>query len=390
MSVVTVPVMMGLLAPGAAQADHAATYNIQVGHEFFDQGLPAESMSFFPQRLTVHAGDTLNFVGGFHTATMIPANTEVLSWVDDNAGGIGKDWSFVTENPDGGEENPFKLNNRVFFPPQDCGPAANPCTYNGNDVVSSGALFFHFEGEGPPGFHATVSDALQPGDTFWVVCLIHPRMRMKVTVVDDSEATSTQAEIDAEAATAQAQDFDAASALHNRLLNKRTKRVVDGRVVWDAYAGFDTSRFSLFAMYPRVVRPRRGQTVRWHFDQLNFEDHTVTIPRRRGVQISNSEPILCDPDDGVEGDETEPDFSQGFPPSCPEGSEIELIVTANFAFEQGNGRWTGAGDFESSGVRGAQFESDPYDVRFTKPRKKAYKYVCMIHTNMVGRVKVRS
>ncbi len=393
-------VMASMFVPSqSASANHNATLEIQVGA--FLEGAPAESMKFFPDDLTVHKGDTLKFVGEFHTATMLPTSvTDLDAWVADNATDLGDPYHLIQNNPDN-TPLPWKLaGDDPFFPRADCGSPDNPCSYDGGSVQDSGLLFNYAtfpDPQGPPvftGFNVTV-DA-NPGDVFWVFCRVHPHMAMMVTVAGPQDDSTSQEDIDAAAADTIEEDSAAASALHSSLLNMRESRPGPrGSRVWQAYAGFDTEDFSLFGMYPRRLKIRKGDRVEWHFDELDHETHTVTHPVRKALRVVNSEPILCDPNgDDESGGETPADFSEGFPPACPEGSAMEVIISTRFALESGDGVVRGQRDFENSGVGGVLGGSPArgfasYRLRFAKPARKAYRYLCMIHPFMRGRVKVR-
>jgi plastocyanin len=388
-----------LLFPAStATANHAATLEVTVGA--FHRGVPAESERFFPEEMTVHRGDTLEFVGEFHTATMLPASVgdteaDLDAWIADNAGEIGDPWHFITNNPDY-SPGPFKINGFTANP--DCGMPNDRCSYTGGSVLDSGVLFNYSDfSTNPPtinGFNVTV-DA-NPGDSFWVFCRVHgAEMHLKVTVVADNAASTTQQQIDDYKETTLAADRAAAMDLHRDLLTRReSTRRPNGTRVWQAWAGFDTEDFSLFAMYPRQLNVRRGDRVNWNFDQLHHETHTVTQPRQRALRVLNNEPIFCDPNgDDTSGGETPADFSQGFPPSCPQGSELEFIITETFLLPQGDGTVRRHRDFENSGVRGQLGDPPapgfaPYTLKFAKRSRKAYKYTCLIHPFMRGRVRV--
>jgi plastocyanin len=386
-----------LLPAMPATANHAATLEVTVGK--FHRRVPAESHRFFPAEMTVHRGDSLEFVGEFHTATLMPASVgdseaDADAWIADNAGDIGDPWHFINNNPDYAPA-PYKVNGFTRNP--DCGDANDRCSYTGSSVVDSGVLFTYSDfSTNPPtinGFNVVVDANV--GDSFWVFCRVHPHMRMKVTVVADTAASTTQQEINDYTETTMAADRDAAMDLHSDLLARHeSTRRPNGTRVWKAWAGYDTEDFSLFAMYPRRLNIKRGDRVRWRFSQLHHETHTVTHPTKRGLRVSNNEPLLCDPNgDDTAGGETQPDFSQGFPPTCPQGSELEFGITENFALQQGNQSVRRHSDFESSGLRGQLADPpaagfDSYSLKFVKPSSKAYKYICMLHFNMRGRIKV--
>jgi plastocyanin len=380
-----------LVAPIEAHAQTA--YRVQVGAALFNRsgGAPADGMRFLAPPMRVHQGDTIRFrARGFHTATLLPAGTDVSSWVEDNASGLSDPFSLVVLDPDEGTNaRPgIKANNAAIFPSDDtCGDAANPCPYNGQDVVNSGVPFES------PDFHVLI-DA-PPGSNVWVVCLVHAsNMRFRLRVVDDTAATTTQEAIDRYRARTVAKDADEANALHHRLLSRQTRhRTATGRLVWDAYAGYDGPGFSLLGMYPKRMVVKRGQVVKWHFQQMLYEDHTVTFPFKRGVRISNGVfTPACDPDgDAGPGPDNPPDTNQ--PPFCNDPSQLEFEIPAALAFPAGNTVHRSGRDFDHSGIEGSNFHAgkDPYRLRFAKvSRRKGFRYMCAIHGGfMSGRVIVK-
>lgn len=393
---------MGLLASFVvvppATADHSGDLTVQVGAPLFMNpgagGAPGDGMRFYTPTLKVHKGDSVTFdFQGFHTATMLEANTDVSKWVSENVEGFGKPWSFVQTDPDEGADG-RKFSTRVLFPSAfGCGSGDNPCSYNGTEVLNSGA----FDPTQPEAesyaFTATI-DA-NPGDTIWVVCLVHAHhMRFRIDVVTPAETATTQQQVDDFRDAKVAQDAEDANALHNKLLKRRSfHRTANGTKVWDAYAGFDAHNFSLLDMYPSKIVAKKGQKVQWHFSQLTNEDHTATFPRSKALEIANNSFVpVCDVDgDAGEAPDEEPNFED--PSLCPGGpQQIEIDVDPRFMPESGDGRLTSHSDLESSGVRGSthtEIGDAPWTVEFTKPSgKKAYKYICLIHPFMRGKVKV--
>lgn len=392
--VLAVTCMLGLMiSTGQPVAAETPSYSVQVA-EFMGVGpkcnpatgqkcTGAESMRFFGGGvLRVHPGDTINFHSeGFHTATLLPKNTDAFRWLDANSPPLDGPWSLVHTDPD----EDFKANNRVLFPSRrDCGTADNPCSYTGDEVLNSGVLVF---GD-PAGMTAKV-DA-QPGDFFWVICLIHPHMRMRVEVVAPTEPASDQATIDAKTAMQKALDHDWASSADARLRAKQTKHVTsDGKTVWDVFAGYDNHWVSLFGMYPKRLKIKKGQTVEFHFNQLIYEDHTTTFPLSTGLDVTNNEFFVpnCDPDgDSGTAADNPPDV-QG-PPFCSDPSQLEFDISDRAALPQGDGRFTGNRDYESSGIRGSAAVSNAsWDLRFAKVSPDSgFKYLCLIHPFMRGKV----
>lgn len=382
-------VVAAFLLP-VTSAGAATTYEIAVG--VFLEGAPAESMRFLPGTIDVHQGDTLHFTlsGGFHTTTFLPVGEGVVEWFDANATyGSSQPFAPVAANPDS-ESHSVKFGNSVLFPTSDtCGAPGQPaCSFDGTTVLNSGTpVFFGADLE----FSATVD--VGAGSSFWVVCIWHGSpMRMRVDVVAGSEPASDQAEIDAATAATIRQDTDTAAALHAKFSAKRTFHTrPNGTRVWDAWAGVGNRHLELFAFYPQTLRIDRGDVVQWHFDSLVTEDHTVTLPLDKGLEIVDSSLLVCDPDgDTGPGPDNPPDLEG--PPFCSDPAQLEIQIPSRFVFPRGDGRFRGR-DLENSGGRGANsqlFGGDGnYNVRFVaRSSAGGFEYVCLIHPFMQASVVV--
>jgi len=227
-----------------------------------------------------------------------------------------------------------------------------------------------------------------------VVCLIHPHMRMKINVVDNNTATTTQADIETAKAAQIAQDQDWGEATHNRMKARRSSHVgANGVRVWDAWAGIDNHWASLQQMYPRKLVLKKGETVRWRFDGLVYEDHTVSLPIPAIFQNLNFGGPECDPGDGADTPASEDPNA----PPCPSGSTFEFELSNDFLFGVGDGVLTrAADDYEHSGVRGANHTAAPfkgvssYDVKFARRSgDKPLRYLCFLHEKMGGKIVVK-
>jgi plastocyanin len=374
----------GVLSVGpAASAGHAAI-TIQVGSVL--RGAPAESMRFHaPDTITVHQGDRMTFdFHGFHTATLLPAGVGADDWLHDNANETGAPFAFVHSDPDDGTGE-YKDNfGFVVTPTQTtCGRGdQEACAYTGDAVLNSGA-------PQEPGETFTATINAEPGSTFWIVCLIHHNMRLRVKVTGDPATATTQETID-EARRAQvARDTDWARATHTKYSAKRTShRTASGRRVWDAWAGVDSRWVSLFAFYPKRLVIQRGDTVRWRFDSLVMEDHTVSMPVPSLFGNLVFDQAMCDPDtdSGAGPDTPAEETDQG--PVCPEGSQLEIDIGEQFWGGVGNGVLTGNRDVEHSGIRGSQAAhlvppaagQDSFDVKFMeRTGRRPVTYICFLH-----------
>lgn len=383
-------VMAAVLVPANnAVANHNATLTVPVGQ--YMETVPGESMRFFPDEMTVHRGDTLKFMGEFHTATVLPTSVDdPEAWAEQEAATPDDPYAFLKSNPDNSAFPLKLLGDNPFNPRTDCGSSDNPCAYDGQSVVDSGVLFSYaeFPEDGPPtftGFSVTIDE--NQGEVIWVICRIHPDMVMKVTVVANNEDTTTQADIDSYTADTMADDQAEAETLHESLSTTHASHIEDGKRVWEAYSGYDTEDFSLLAMYPRKLNIRRGDRVEWQFN-LTHEAHTVTLSNKKAKRLARrSFAEVCDPNgDDESGGETPP---TSFPPDCDPGVH-ESLVGGRMINPIGDGVVRSGRDLENSGVRGMGLSTDPYQARFVKKTTdKGLMYLCAIHPFMRGRVSVK-
>jgi plastocyanin len=365
--------------PSPAQAA-PTTLSVAVGGSSTVAGVGLEGMRFLaPPTFSVHPGDTISFrFQGLDTATLIPVGQSADEWAAENLEGPTAPYSFIIPDSDD-SDGAFEFNPKDAFPSDaTCGRTETPCAYDGNSVVNSGLSQVN------PTFDVTIN--AKPGVVVWVLSIMHVGMDMRVQVVDDSAASTSQAQIDSYAKTQLAADREAAATLIPKLRVATRHTVASGAKVWDAYAGFDEPGWALDGMFPSTLRIKRGDTVRWHFDQLLGNVHTVTFPRSRAVSLNAVFPDMkCDADPtDTAPDAPPPTFCSGGP------QNLELELSPATLFPHGPGKWSGTG-FISSGVRGPGAPTSlPYDVKFTHAStKKGYRYGCIVHgAMMTGRVVV--
>lgn len=398
-----------MLSPAStAIAAHGGNLSVQVGNPILvgencnpETGRRCrfgESMRFLAPALNVHSGDTITFdFAGFHTASLLPVGADFLAFRGSQTGGVGKPYSFVINDQDDTTEegapadkpavkaNPAVTNRHSGGTPADCGTTDNPCAYDGSQVVNSGVPL----GPGLESFSVTIN--ADAGESFWVMCFVHTHMFLRVNVVADTAATTTQEQIDSTKASLIATDQEWAEETDAKLLRARSSHVTSsGRRVYDVKAGVDSHFASLNAFYPRKLAVPKGATVRYHFDQLVYEDHTVTLPAPRAFDLfSEFFAFGCDPDgDAGAGPDTPP--GEG-PPCGGDFSQIEIDISSRAMWGMGNGIFTGRSDLENSGIRGAQFSSNFYDMKFrARSTKKGWRAFCLIHgPGMDNRVVVK-
>lgn len=357
-----------------------------------------ESMRFLAPALNVHKGDTLNFdFAGFHTATLLPAGQDALVFRGSQTGGVGKPYSLLRSDPDDTTEegapaekpavkdSPAAASRTIGGAPADCGTSDNPCEYDGSQVVNSGFPL----GPDLATFSTTVT--ADAGKSFWVICLVHTHMFLRVNVVADTATTTTQEQIDTTKASMIATDQEWAEETDAKLLRARSSHVASsGQRVYDVKAGVDSHWAALNAFYPKKLFVPKGATVRYQFGNLVYEDHTVTMPAPTAFDLfSEIFAFGCDPDgDAGPGPDTPPGDG---PPCGGDFSQIEVDTSSRVLWGMGDGVLTGATDLEHSGIRGAQFSSNFYDVKFrARSAEKGWKAFCLIHgPGMANRVVVK-
>jgi plastocyanin len=354
-----------------------------------------ESMRFLAPALNVHKGDTLTFdFAGFHTSTLLPVGTDFLVFRASMAGGVGKPYSMFKPDPDDStaegapadrpalKDNPAASTRTIGGAPADCGTADDPCDYDGGAVVNSGLPL----DQSLSSFTVTV-DA-DPGESFWVICLLHTHMNLRINVVANSAATTTQEQIDSTKASMIALDQEWANETDARLLRAKSSRMTANGRVHDVKVGVDNHFANLNAFYPTRLSVRKGETVRYHWNNLVYEDHTATMPAPSAFSLFDEFFVPgCDPD-GDTGAQPDTPFGEG-PPCGGDFSKIETDISSRVMWGTGNGNFTGRDDLEHSGIRGAQFSSNPYDVKFrARSGDRAWRVICLIHP-MDNRVVVK-
>ncbi len=402
--------LAALVAPATeAVANHNANLRVQVSNPILvgDNCNPntgrgcrfGESMRFLaPSPLNVHSGDEITFdFAGFHTASLLPVGTDALVFRGANRG-IDKPFSLLLSDPDDttaegatAQRPAVKANPAVTAPsiggaPVDCGAADNPCVYDGTEVVNSGLPF------GPPPVTFTVTVDADPGQSFWVMCFIHTHMFLRVNVVADTAATTTQEQIDTAAAQQIAFDQEWAEQTDARLLKRQSSHVTaSGKRVYDVKAGIDSHWANLNAFYPRRLVVPKGATVRYHFSELIYEDHTATVPAPNAFSLFDEFFVpSCDPDGDTGTGSDTPDPGTG-PPCGGDLSQFEVDISSRAFWGMGNGVLSGASDIENSGVRGAQFDNNPWDLRYRARSRDGWRVFCLIHgAGMSQRVVVRA
>lgn len=386
---------------GDALANHAGNLTIQVGAGLAER-LPGESLRFLaPYTVRVHRGDTVTFnVYTGHAATLLPEDESAQDWLDENWHGLNAPYSPLIADDESGE---YIDNFRMIDTPSDpaCGNAGEPaCEYDGRTVVHSGTVFSQPVEDGqesPESMTFTTTIDAQPGTRIWVVNLAYPTQRMKILVVANNDPATTQAEIDTARAQQLAADQEWAEAMDAKMRTKRTGHVgTDGTRVFDIWAGIDNEHASLNQFYPRKLKVKKGQRVRWHFSQLVSQVHTATMPIPGVFRLPEEYFGTFECDSPTEPDVPAPPPAEGEEPACPGGTTLEFEF-GQLLTGSGNNRWTGPNDVEHSGIRGATLQGltpplqgkAPFTVEMDRRTgQNPMQYLCFIHEGMGGAIKV--
>ena len=399
--------LLGAVAVGQPIA-HAAgetAYAVEVGHDlsFVPQsgGVASESMRFMAPEMNVHKGDTITFQGFFHTATALPVGEDPDEWIATNMALLAP---YSLAQPDDEGSTSLKFNDADVFPTGGftCGIGTAPaCEYDGTDVVNSGLLFISTTADPDTGALTggyTMTINANPGESFYLICFLHPNMRLKVNVIQTSENGTTQGDIDTYSQTTSLQDANTVKAIDANYSGlHQSRKIKNGHRLWQAWVGVDYGEVgggvTVFDIYPDKLNLRKGDKVKYNFDQNLFEIHSATSPPSQAYRLAGEFfSFQCDPDGSGSAADT-PANPDG---TCPAGTQLEIDSTAEALATIGDGKKTSASDFESAGVRGPFLpagitqQQNPWTETFTKPTgKKPAKYVCLVHPNMVNKVVVK-
>jgi plastocyanin len=128
-----------------------------------DQSNMTESTQFFPRTLTIHVGDTVTWIGGFHTVTFGPVALRDQLEMQRIASVQLKNGRTV-----------LAINPKISLP-------SGGATYDGTGFVNSGILFLRAgpNSKVPPSYSLTFTKA----GTYEYDCLLHPGMDGSITVL---------------------------------------------------------------------------------------------------------------------------------------------------------------------------------------------------------------
>ena len=303
--------------------------------------------AFFPQKVTIHVGDTVSFIRGMmpHTVDIPPVGGSDLPLLVTGALAAGvKDAA----------GNPFWFDGKV--PSLGLNPQLLPggpmnVSYDGTKRVESG----FFLGNGPaPVFNVKFTKA----GSYKVFCDIHYGMAGTVVVLPKSKPVPSAAQAKAALDRQVQADVKALKAA------AKIKPAANTVSVGSAGPG----GAELFAMFPSTLHVKVGTVVTFSMSRDTREVHTVTFGSQAYLTTLAhgllSDPLL-----------TQQDL---YPSDLPALGPIALSSTSH-----GNG-FANLGGLDRDGSTPLPASGQ---IRFTAPG--TYSYVCLIHPFMRGTIVVR-
>jgi plastocyanin len=353
------------MLPVAAQA---ATYTVAAGAPpkakmpaGFAQGL-YDSDGYYPgskKPLKIHVGDTVKFVGGFHTATFLgKASFSSLFLIQpDTTGGV-----YPAMNDAAGVPFYFGGQPKFVYGPS-LVPMGGKTVSNKTTTHNSGALFL----AGNKGYALKFTKA----GTYRYVCLIHTQMKGSITVAPASAEVPTPAEAAKQGLEEANADVDEAIYAHL----DRPSTVADPKnAVVEVGAG--NKRFSLFAFYPQALSVKAGTTVTFKMGGPN-EVHNVGFGPF-AVQMDFLRLTDFFPQGPTDPNQLSPAFIYGTDPA------VGGVYTYTGNTMHGNGLFaTPVMDLDARSPL-------PSEVKVNVPTPGVYTLICQIHPNMIAMLDVHA
>lgn len=313
------------------QADGSTVWRVQAGA--MDEAEMVEAMSFFPQEITINAGDAVFFDIGqlFHTVTFLAGEERPLLVIPDAAAGTP-----AVSGPR------FVANPAAAFP-------AGGNSYDGSTYVNSGLP----DPSAPP-FVVTFPKA----GTYEYLCLVHPQMKGSIVVQETGdELPMDQAAYD-QLGTEQAEALLEEGRQLGLQQEAATPTASTDGATHEVSAGVGSDNAEVLRFIPAEVSIKAGDTVRWTNRSMH-EPHTVTFLGGEAAP----ELILIEP-------------REGGPPTIV-FNPAAILPTEGDSFD-------GTG-LANSGILGdelAEMSADvprdtTFELTFTAPGE--YTYYCVFH-----------
>ena len=339
---------------------------------------------FFPRSLTVHKGQTIQFVlAGFHTATLLPKGASAVADLKNNAVAAA-DVDDAAANPGGQTHSQLRL--PAIMPTSfTCGTAANPCSFTGAAVISSGAPLA--PGGGP--FVVTIN---APVGVYTLLCRIHPGMTATIRVAPASVPATTAKALAAGVKSQVASDVKEGLLAEKQASGVSSSTLPDGHTLWMVNVGASSPsrHVAILEFLPGTLSVHPGDLVLWNSPAAN-EIHTVTFPG----DIHTDQVPLCE--DASTGTDT-PATPLHTPPLGPTDFACGTGPVGEIEFAPGNGVRTIADTttVSDSGVLGSAAARAAWGLPASAALSTwtigvsatalpgTYTFVCQIHAGMTA------
>lgn len=352
-------------------------------------GYHAFALAYFPNEVTVRAGDTVSFdpewTGEPHSVTMGAAVDAVIP----AAAALPR-----------GAEPPADLAKKfealpAMFPegPGDANQVAvNPCYLDSGEIPSDGTKACPktdqpaFDGkqvyynsgylDKSAKFDVKLADSIAPGSYAYYCNLHGAGMSGKINVVDADASIPTADEVNEQAKADKAKFFDKLDVLH---------KSVSEKLPYQAVAGFgspDIGPAAINDFLPAELKIKAGEKVTWN----SFGPHTVSFnaPEEAEYAVVKAKDGTFHMNPVALGPSNSPAVP---PPGAPEagGAETSGPPQPKETIDGGN---VDDKTFKSSGLLFNPGSPGYYAYTVTFPTAGTYAFVCLIHPHMTGKVKV--
>jgi plastocyanin len=377
----------------AASTDTGSGKSVRVEVDNRTDDFNSYSIAYFPDKLTVHPGTDvkfhMNFNGEPHTVTFGSSIDKALGIFDkltpEQQNGPPppevealKIPFVIPDDADFSDPANVKFNQSAaqpcFLASGETAPGAAPCdvqeakdAFDGSQpIVNSGLLKDDDE------FDVKLADDLAPGTYSWI-CLFHgPEMRGEITVVADSAKADSAADVK----KAGDSQLDAIVAKVKPELEKARSGAKPGEV--KAGAGTEDAPMEATEFSPKEITVKAGTPITW-----NLSFHTVSFNMSEDARTD-----IAQDSDGTWHFNAKTFTPVGYtPPPPPAGGGGDGPPSSDAPPPPTNvdgGSWDGTGSFNSGsiGADGDVF----FKLTITEPG--TYPYVCLLHPDMEGVVKV--
>jgi plastocyanin len=352
-------VVLALALPAGARA---ATYTVAVGTPqtahlpgAFAAGL-FDADGYYPGGLRIHRGDSVKFVGGFHTATILgSASAAALSSIQPDPAHL-----YAAENDAAAVPFYFGGKPKAIYNLATFGPIGSKVVNSKTATYSSGVL-------GSPSGYTLKFNRV---GTYRVICLIHPFMSTRIIVRKRGVAIPTKRAQSRRAGAQLAADIAAAKKADLRL----PRFAQDPTSPLVLAGGGNSRRFSLFAFYPSALSVKVGTTVTFRNASPN-EPHSVALG---DINVQMAFLALNDlqPTGPTSPNQLAPTFVYGTDPA------VGGVRTYTGNGMHGNGFFSTPLTFHAPGT---PFLPET-KIKFTAAG--TYTYICQLHPFMVGTINV--